>query len=317
MLPTMQRGPKHSRQPGKKRTGRTRTYRPTLELLEARLAPALSVVNSPLDTVGALIGDSPAAASNGLNTLRPAAILVSGANAGGAPNVHVYDAGTGQLLTSFLAFDQNFRGGVRIAVGDVNGDGIADVICGAGPGGGPHVRVFSGNDAHELASFYAYDAAFTGGVFVAGGDVNGDGHADIISGAGAGGGPHVRVYSGVDLAQLASFFAYDSGFTGGVSVAVTDANGDGATDIITGAGAGGGAHVRTFNGLSAAPIDGFFAVDVSRTDGVFVGGPTDEYLLRQRGLTTVIPHLETDRATATLITTAGGHGQRQRRRGDH
>src|SRR4029079_11796360 len=51
--------------------------------------------------------------------------------------------------------------------GDVNGDGRADLITGAGPGGGPHVRAFSGLDHSELASFFAYPASFAGGVFVA------------------------------------------------------------------------------------------------------------------------------------------------------
>ena len=68
----------------------------------------------------------------------------------------------------------------------MTGDGVAEIITGAGPGGGPHVRVFelNGGGLTELASFFAYDPAFPGGVFVAGGDVDGDGIAEVITGAG-------------------------------------------------------------------------------------------------------------------------------------
>src|SRR5262249_52273873 len=138
----------------------------------------------------------------------------------GGPHVKVFSGADGSLLRSFFAFDAAFRGGVRVAAGDVNDDGVADIVTGAGPGGGPHVIVFSGADGSVLKGFMAYDPAFRGGVFVAAGDVNGDGKADIVTGAGAGGSPHVLAFSGADNAVLHSFLAYDQHFAGGVRVAV-------------------------------------------------------------------------------------------------
>ena len=131
----------------------------------------------------------------------------------------VFDALTRQQRFDFFAFDPGFRGGVRVAAGDVNGDGYPDIVCAAGPGGGPHVKVFSGSNLALLYSFYAYDSGFNGGINVAVGDVNGDGFADIVTGPGSRGGPNVKVFSGANGAQLLSFFAFDRGFTGGVSVA--------------------------------------------------------------------------------------------------
>jgi hypothetical protein len=92
---------------------------------------------------------------------------------------------------------------VRVAVADVNGDGMPDVITAPGPGGGPDIRVFDGRTGALIQEFMAYDPNFTGGVYVAAGDVNGDGKADIITGADAGGGPHVKVFSGQDDSVLA------------------------------------------------------------------------------------------------------------------
>jgi hypothetical protein len=79
------------------------------------------------------------------------------------------------------------------------------------------VAVFDGVTAAELASFFPYDAAFTGGVRVAGVTVNGRG--EVVSVPGPGGGPDVQVVDGLTGKQLDSFFAYDPAFTGGLYVA--------------------------------------------------------------------------------------------------
>ena len=75
-------------------------------------------------------------------------------------------AHTGALVHSFFAFAPTFTGGVRVGVTDEDGDGRKDIVTAAGPGGGPHVRVRRGFDLAELASFFAFDPGFNGGVFV-------------------------------------------------------------------------------------------------------------------------------------------------------
>ncbi len=201
-------------------------------------------------------------------------LLVTAPGPGVIPRVRVFDAATRIERFSFLAYHEKFRSGVRVAVGDVNGDGVADVITGAGPGGGPHVRVFDGRNGEPLAgplsSFLAYDAAFTGGVFVAAGDVNGDGLDEVITGADAGGGPHVRVFNAADGSQLLGWMAYATQFSGGVRVAAADVNADGMADIITGAGTGGGPHVRVLSGSDGTLLADFFAYAANFAGGVYV-----------------------------------------------
>jgi len=173
--------------------------------------------------------------------------------------------------------------GVNVACGDVDGDGLDEVLTGPGPGRiyGPHVRGWS-LDGSPIAglSFLAYGTPRFG-VNVAAADLDGDGVDEIISGAGPGAvyGPHVRgwSYSGSGCLQVpgVSFFAYGT-HKWGVNVTGGDVDGDGIDEMVTGAGPGRdfGAHVRGWGCDSGAvaqlPGLSFFAYGVSQW-GVNVG----------------------------------------------
>src|SRR5258705_6464508 len=210
-------------------------------------------------------------------------VAVSDVNGDGVPDIitapgpgrgaliRVFDGRNSRLIASMLSYSGFFRGGVFVAAGDGNGDGRAEIIVGPDIGAPPLVRVFDGKTGKVLKSFFAYSALFTGGVRMAAGDVNGDGTSDIITGAGLGGSPQVKVFSGRDLDLLQSFFAYDPAFAGGVYVAAGDVTADGSADIITGAGPGGGPHVKVFDGGGSPQLLlSFFAFDANFQGGVRV-----------------------------------------------
>jgi serralysin len=162
------------------------------------------------------------------------AFTAVGSPAGAAPVVRLIDAVNGQdLFPPFLAYNADFRGGVRVAVGDVNGDGYKDIVTSPGPGGTAFVAVYSGLSGKLLTSFRAYNDSFQGGAYVAVADVNGDKRADIITAAGEGGGPHVRVFDGATFAEIRGFMAYPTTYVGGVTVAAGDVDGDGKAEVIT------------------------------------------------------------------------------------
>jgi hypothetical protein len=189
----------------------------------------------------------------------PVPLFAVGPDAGGAPHVRVFNT-DGSVRFDFMAYDISFRGGVRVATGDVNGDGVADIATAPGWGGGPHIKIFDGRDGRLIREFMAYDPGFRGGAYVALGDIDRDGFADIVTGAGAGGGPHVRAYSGVDNAVMSSFMAYDVQFRGGVRVTCQ------RDSIYTGPGAGGGPHLKGFS------PDGTLIGELSAFDPEFRGG---------------------------------------------
>jgi hypothetical protein len=191
---------------------------------------------------------------------------------GGGPRVSIFSLnldGTRATRANFFGIDDpNFRGGARAALGDLNHDGTPDLAVAAGFLGGPRTALFDGNTllttpTKLIGDFFAFPGSdavtLRNGVFVAMGDINGDGFADLIFGGGPGGAPRVFILSGAmvsagDVAgaqanPIANFFvAGNAADRGGVRVATKDADGDGKADLAVGSGAGSPTNVRIYLG---------------------------------------------------------------------
>ncbi|MFH1427603.1 MAG: S8 family peptidase [Patescibacteria group bacterium] len=196
--------------------------------------------------------------------------LLVAPNSNYVSNLKIFDY-NGQIQEDFIAYNSNFLGGVYISSGDVDGDGQAEIITGAGYTGGPHVRIFD-NQGNLEGQFFAYAENFRGGVRVAVGDIDGGAarkKQEIITAPGPGGGPHVRIFDNQGNLE-SQFFAYNKNFHGGVSLAIGDVDDNGFNEIITGAGESGAPHVRVFK-KDGTLIGSFLAFAENFIGGVNVG----------------------------------------------
>ena len=234
------------------------------------------------------------------------------AMAGGGPRVRIFGGKSGfidELFNGFV-FEAGFKGGVSVTLGDLDGDTMDDLIVAAGPGGGPHVRVIRVMDHADLANFYAYSPSFLGGVSVAAGLVDLSGRVSVVTGAGAGGSPHVKVFrddlfkpfdepmdpmmsmsESLNMSVVSSFYGLDPAFRGGITVSVGSvaAQAGGTSRIIVAAGPGGGPVVSIWdatstmvqrdakhphdmgNSVSFFNIGSFYAYDPAYKGGVRAG----------------------------------------------
>jgi len=194
-------------------------------------------------------------------------------DAGGGQLV-VYGAGATQARFSATPFGKLFRGGVRVAAADFNGDGVGDAVAAPGPGTAPVVCVYNGRNGKLIRRITAYGSTFLGGVYVAAGDVNGDGVPDIVTGPGPGAAPEVRVFSGADGRLVRKFLAYSSKQRTGVLVAAVQFDSDGVADILTVPGPGAASNLRIFSGKTGKILAVFpaFYYEPNFTGGVNVAG---------------------------------------------
>ncbi|MEM7453411.1 MAG: hypothetical protein AAF456_03545 [Planctomycetota bacterium] len=193
--------------------------------------------------------------------------FATSAQGGGEPRVHVYDLDTGIRLRSFNAYGSGFRGGVNVAMADVNRDGIPDVIT-APRKNFTIVKIFDGRNGSLIRSFRPYGPTYRGGISVAAGNVLETGGIEVLTSKLAGL-PIVRVFSAeleqtnFQLVTTVYPFGFEQPFLRGSSLAVGDMNFDGVEDIISGAGPGAPPQVAIHD-VSQASTSAYYEVQLNR-----------------------------------------------------
>ena len=145
-------------------------------------------------------------------------------------------------------------GGVHVAVGDVDGEGLDEIVLGLGTHGGGWIAVLD-DSAHGYAllkwiqvGWDAYNAS-NGEVFPAVGDIDGDGHAEIIAGLGTGSQGRVEIFDDASTGyqhlawRQVAWPAYNAA-DGTTHPAVGDLDGDRKAEIVLGLGSGGGGWIE-------------------------------------------------------------------------
>lgn len=176
--------------------------------------------------------------------------IVTAPQKGGRSHIRIFDnLGRPKFTPGFYAYpDENMTCGVDVAVGDLNGDGKAEIVTIPGEGCSAQVRIFNYiGEPVFTPGFYAYHPDAKYGFRVAVGDLNDDGKAEIVTAPEKHAKAHVRIFNYIGQPEFTpGFYAYDDLYTG-ADVAVADLNGDKKAEIITVPGDDNPAHVRMFN----------------------------------------------------------------------
>lgn len=197
--------------------------------------------------------------------------IIVGAGQGGGPHVRIFDQ-NGRFLRDFWPFHSDFRGGVDVACGDVDGDKKKELIFAQNTQGQAWVKVYKIDVKKTIIlNFLAFEPNFQGGANVAAGDINGDRKDEIVVGSGAGRRSQIRVFNQDGQFLSLDFWPFHQDFRGGVDVTCGNVDDDKEKEIIVAQRSQGQAWVKIYKANDKKTILGeFLAFSPTHQGGAFV-----------------------------------------------
>lgn len=173
--------------------------------------------------------------------------IVLGSGSGRSSEIKVFSGKGAFLNWTVKPFAADFKGGVDVAVADVDGDGLGDIVAAQHITGQGYIKIYKYSSKKVINSFRSFPNWFSGGINIAAGDVTGDSKAEIIVGTELKNTARVRVFSKGGTLLNQEFYPYGTNYTGGVDVAVGDVVAGGKKELVTAANSDAVARIKTYS----------------------------------------------------------------------
>jgi len=175
----------------------------------------------------------------------------------------------GQIYMKKYPYTTRYDGEIQVAIGDISGDGQAEIIVAPGDGYPMPIKVYSYQGTKVRRDVYPFGQTYMGGYSLALGNVLGASPQEIIIGTGKGVASQISVF-GDGFSLRERWPVYESSFLGGVSVAAGNIDGQGYDEIVVGAGTGKKPEIRVYDSIGTQLYDQFFAYTALNEPGIDV-----------------------------------------------
>jgi hypothetical protein len=180
--------------------------------------------------------------------------------------VRIYQL-NGKLITKFLAFESKFTSGVNLASGDIDGNGLDELVMAPTNNRQSEIKIMNKNFKLRT-SWLAYGATYLGGTNLSVADLNQDGKAEIVTAPASNSSAQIKIFNG-NGKLISQWLAYEPFIKSGFKItAINPYSSFGSNPIIAvAAGKGMLPYVKVFT-PDGRLINNFLAYEEDFNKGV-------------------------------------------------